>query len=137
MLNVGCGMPGSSFRVFLLGSVLKGDVNLDLAAPKERRCESIVPSPGSPPCYGDAMRIPFPDKHFGAVLASHVLEHVDDPDQALREWRRVADRVFVLVPVWWAPHTWLHTGHQWYIPPDLSEAQPLWGPPGRTPRRLP
>lgn len=136
MLSVGCGMPNSSFRVFVLGPVLPGDVNLDLVGPKNRPCERIVPEPGSLPCRGDAMTIPFPDKHFGALLASHVLEHVENPAAAMREWHRVADRVYVVVPVWWAPHTWMQIGHKWYIPADLSEARPLWGPAGRKTMRL-
>lgn len=121
LLNVGAGTPGSSLRVLLLGPTLWGDVNIDLAAPKR------VPHGPDRVSYGDACDLrEWADGHFGALIASHVLEHVDRPDVALSEFRRVADRVFVIVPTWWAPHTWLHPGHQWFIEPTLSKAFPIW-----------
>lgn len=38
---------------------------------------------------GDATRLPFRDATFDVVLCSHVLEHVRDDAQAMREMRRV------------------------------------------------
>lgn len=54
--------------------------------------------------FGDVVTLPFPDATFDLVLAIEVLEHVPDPDRALRELARVA-RADVLVsvprePVW-------------------------------------
>ncbi len=117
-LNVGAGTPGSSLRVAILGPTLWGDVNLDLAAPQV---------PHGPNCvaYGDIHKIPYPNKHFGAAIASHVLEHVDDPQAALVELCRVADRVYAITPKWWAPHTWLYTDHQWYVT-ERGKYIPLW-----------
>lgn len=40
----------------------------------------------------DAHDLPFPDGHFALILCSHVLEHVDDDAQVLREFRRVLAR---------------------------------------------
>lgn len=117
VINVGAGTPGSSMRVALMGPTLWGDVNIDIAADK-----SVRPGP-SVVSYGDAHRLPYRNKQFGALIASHVLEHLDDPHAALAEWSRVADRVFVTVPKWWAPHTWLHPGHHWYI--DGATMTPL------------
>lgn len=37
----------------------------------------------------DAQEIPFPDQHFDAVIANHMLYHVPDRQKALRELRRV------------------------------------------------
>lgn len=111
VLNIGAGTPGSSLRVALLGPTLWGDVNMDIASTcKECRSDNV--------CYGDAHNIPYPDKHFGACIASHVVEHLDDPISALREMNRVADKVYAITPKWWAPHTWMHPGHQWYVTPD-------------------
>lgn len=67
-----------------------------------------------------------PDRTFGAVLAVGVLECLRKPDRALAEWRRVADRVFVVVPSWYSPHAWLNPSHRWFIDPSLSRALPLW-----------
>jgi len=118
LLNVGAGTPTSSLSNALFGPQLVGDVNMDISTENPHcRMDKV--------CYGDIMDIPFSDKEFGAVLASHVIEHVDDPTKAFAELGRVADVSFVIVPKWWAPHTWLHPGHQWYITEDFR-AFSLW-----------
>lgn len=81
-------------------------------------------------CHGDIQNIPYPDKYFGAVIASHVVEHVDDPDKALAEMHRVADRVYNIVPQFWAPHTWFYPDHKWFIS-DAGKI-PLWQNPLKT-----
>lgn len=46
-------------------------------------------------------QIPFPDGHFSYVLSEHVLEHVRDPIEMLKEWRRVltpGGRLFLFLP---------------------------------------
>jgi SAM-dependent methyltransferase len=44
-------------------------------------------------------RLPFADKSFDFVVASHVIEHIPDPMAALIEWARVARRyIFLVVP---------------------------------------
>lgn len=57
--------------------------------------------PGS---FADIAALPFPDNTFDLVLAIEVLEHVPDPDAALREIRRVATGALVLSvprePIW-------------------------------------
>jgi hypothetical protein len=121
VINVGAGTPGSSLRSLLLGPTLWGDVNIDIAADPH-----APPGPGRV-SYGDAHRLSYPPKFFGALIASHVLEHMDDPWKALREFHRVADEVYVITPRWWAPHTWLHPGHQWVIDDRLvTKCTPLW-----------
>jgi SAM-dependent methyltransferase len=50
---------------------------------------------------GDASALPFPDASFELVLATDIIEHVDDDGLALREVRRVlkpGGRVLVTVP---------------------------------------
>lgn len=73
-----------------------------------------------------AYPLPYRDKQFGAVLAVNVLETLRRPDVALREWRRVADKVFVVVPSWWSPQAWLDPSNRWLIHPDLTRVAPLW-----------
>lgn len=43
-------------------------------------------------------KMPFSDKEFDFVFCSHVLEHVEDPDQACRELMRVARRGYIETP---------------------------------------
>ncbi len=51
----------------------------------------------------DLMNLPFADGSFDAIHCSHVLEHVDDDSQAMRELRRVLSPrgwATILVPIW-------------------------------------
>ncbi len=110
LLNVGAGTGKSA----LFGATLYGDFNVDLAGRRDVRhgTPGIV-------TYADAEDLPFASGSMGAVLASHILEHLPNPARALREWSRVTGdpkAVVVVTPSWWAPHTWLHPGHLWYFP---------------------
>lgn len=53
---------------------------------------------------GDVTNLRFPDRSFDLVLAIEVLEHVSEPDRALREISRVASGTVVLSvprePIW-------------------------------------
>lgn len=46
----------------------------------------------------DCYRLPFKTGSFDIVYASHVLEHLENPLNALREWQRVAPKMIVRVP---------------------------------------
>jgi uncharacterized protein YbaR (Trm112 family)/SAM-dependent methyltransferase len=46
----------------------------------------------------DAQSLPFRDSSFDYVICSHVLEHVEDPEQMLRELQRVAHRGYIETP---------------------------------------
>lgn len=93
LLNVGCKAVYTE----------ESDINLDIVT---RRVPRFI--------LGDIQNLHmFKDKQFGAVYASHVLEHVDHPDEALRELQRVADNVFVITPLPLWPWAWLHPGHKW------------------------
>jgi ubiquinone/menaquinone biosynthesis C-methylase UbiE len=111
LLNIGAGTG----RTALFGETLYGDYNVDIGGRKD------VP-PGTPGVvtYADAQDLSsFATGSMGAVLASHVLEHLSCPEQALAEWLRVVggdqSGLFIVTPSWWAPHTWLHPGHIWYF----------------------
>lgn len=56
---------------------------------------------------GDACALPFPDASFDLILATDIIEHVDDDALALREMRRVLKpdgRVLITVPAF--PMLW-------------------------------
>lgn len=112
LLNVGAGTGSSA----LFGATLYGDVNIDLKGRKD-----VPHGTSGQVTYADAQDLSdFQTGQFGAVLASHILEHLPDPERALREWFRVVggdpNALFVITPSWWAPHTWLHPGHLHYFP---------------------
>ena len=119
LLNVGAGTGESSLRAWLLGPTLWGDVNIDLTGSGPHGPDNVS--------FGDAMDLSeFPDGYFGAAIASHVFEHVDDPSIAYAELLRVTDGpVYIITPKLIWMHTWTHPGHQWYVTED-GEYLPLW-----------
>lgn len=46
--------------------------------------------------HADAARLPFPDRHFDVLVSVEVLEHLGDPERALREYARVTRRHLLL-----------------------------------------
>ncbi|TWD82836.1 methyltransferase family protein [Kribbella amoyensis] len=52
-------------------------------------CEELRGVPGAEVRQCDATELPFEDASFDAVIANHMLYHVDDPEAALREFARV------------------------------------------------
>lgn len=86
LLNVGSGTKGSSFT----GPKLRGDINCDLAAPKDATCGAATV------CYCNAEDLSrFKDKQFGVALIVNVLGYVPNKKKALAEMHRVADEVFI------------------------------------------
>jgi SAM-dependent methyltransferase len=93
-----------------------------------------------------AERLPWPDGHFDAVVADSVLEHLDAPSDAIREWARVlrpGGRLLVWSPnrftlatdphvglwgVGWLPRSWVRgylrlRGRDVWPPRTLSVAE--------------
>ena len=97
LLNAGCGC-------YFWAAINQADVNLDVVP---RNVPGFV--------LASIEEIPFPDKYFGAVFCSHVLEHVDDWRKADNELHRVSDNVFIITPspLWVA--NWLHPDHKRYF----------------------
>ena len=84
-----------------------GDVTLDLRP--RSACRGYVRADLERP------PLPFPDRMFGAAFASHILEHLEDPEAALRELHRVADHVVIAWPRPWRIATFLVPGHRWLV----------------------
>ena len=98
VLEVGCGGGGflracaPSPKAGLTVGLDSNNAGMALA----RRC-----APDAALAVGDATRLPFADGSFDAIVAQHVIEHFDRPDELLREWGRVlADggRIAVATP---------------------------------------
>lgn len=105
VLDIGCGMQ--PYRA-LLGPAVSEYVGLDREGPLSR-----------PTVVGSATALPFDDGHFDAVFSTQVLEHLDRPEEALREAVRVlrpGGTLVLTVPGVWptheAPHDyWRFTRH--------------------------
>jgi ubiquinone/menaquinone biosynthesis C-methylase UbiE len=84
-LDVGCGAEP------------KGDVNIDYFINDRSQCITEY-DPKKIPNFIRAVAYPLPfrDNSFEIVRASHVLEHLDSPINALREWKRVCSKTVVI-----------------------------------------
>lgn len=75
----------------------RSDVLLDRLTGAEHRCgESMMMD--RPVVFGDAARMPFKDKAFDFVIASHILEHMAQPEVFLRELQRVGKAGYIETP---------------------------------------
>jgi hypothetical protein len=87
-----------------------GDVCLDID------CRAFAGHPRG--LQADVTQIPFLDKAFGAVFASHLLEHLPSVDSAIRaldELGRVSNRVFLVHPSRQSVGAWFHRGHHLWV----------------------
>jgi SAM-dependent methyltransferase len=54
-----------------------------------------------PQVVADVRKLPFHDESFDFIVASHILEHIDDTISTLREWKRVlktGGEIGIMVP---------------------------------------
>jgi SAM-dependent methyltransferase len=83
VLDVGCGVGQVVARLTEAGYEAHGvdvsEPNIERARKFSERCQLY-----------DGKRLPFPDNHFACAGALNVLEHVDEPEEFLRELVRVA-----------------------------------------------
>jgi SAM-dependent methyltransferase len=122
ILEVGCGTGGLLVAAARKGIAISGvDIaSRWLVAARRRLADRGL---SVPLLAASADRLPWPDGHFDAVVADSVLEHLDDPTPALREWARVLRPGGRLVA--WSPNRFTLT-----TDPHLG----LWGL-GWLPRR--
>ncbi|MBI4574821.1 MAG: class I SAM-dependent methyltransferase [Planctomycetes bacterium] len=88
-LEVGCGAGVVSLLLARGGFRVEG---VDVAGPAvryARRAAALAGLAGVRFREARAETLPYPDGRFDLVLATEVLEHLEDPRRALREWRRV------------------------------------------------
>ena len=112
LLDMGCGAGRHAFETFRRGARVVAfdysaaelkDVTGLFAAMREAGEAGTGPTSMATAANGDALALPFPDDTFDHVIASEVLEHVSDDQQALREVFRVlkpGGTLAATVPSW-------------------------------------
>ena len=87
VLDIGC---GDGMITFLLGAVGVDDEQSGIDIAKQKGVDVLLAS-----CY----KLPFEDGVFDSALMADVLEHLDKPEEALREARRViTDYLYITTP---------------------------------------
>lgn len=68
-----------------------------------------------PLVVADAHHLPFKDGAFDYVVCYHILEHMDDPAQFIRELTRVGKRGYIQSPSEIAEKLFHWSFHRWYV----------------------
>lgn len=68
-----------------------------------------------PLIVADAHHLPFKDKSFDYIVCFHILEHMDDPAQFIREITRVGKRGWIQSPSEVAEKLFHWSFHRWYV----------------------
>ncbi|MEO6811774.1 MAG: class I SAM-dependent methyltransferase [Isosphaeraceae bacterium] len=130
ILEVGCGAGGLLVAAKRRGLRIEGtDIASRWLVVARRRLADVGMDVRL--TVANAERLPWPDGAFDALVADSVLEHLDDPAAALREWARVVrpkGRLLVWSPnrhslladphvgLWalgWLPHPWASRYVRW------------------------
>jgi L-malate glycosyltransferase len=80
-----------------------------------RTTQEIVVPQGKEFVEGDALAMPFEDKSFDFVIASHIAEHVDDPEKFCREMSRVGKRGYIETPGPLTEYLMPTKSHKWIV----------------------
>jgi hypothetical protein len=64
---------------------------------------------------GDALKMPFRNNEFDFVVASHIAEHVDDPEGFCKELQRVAKRGYLETPGPLTEFLMPTASHKWVV----------------------
>lgn len=128
VLDAGCGEGSLAFR---LEDRARRVVGVDLSQPNVEAATRRATASGSSAvfCVADLTRLPFADATFEVVTCSHVIEHVPNPDAALRELRRVTGGYAVIaMPTCLSPAApFLLGGSTYWQPTRRSLVAPFIG----------
>lgn len=82
---------------------------------RERSGKSIKARVGQQFVKGDACSMPFKGKEFDYVIASHIAEHIDDPEKFCKELIRVGERGYIETPSRFSEMILGEVFHKWYV----------------------
>ena len=80
-----------------------------------RTTQQIVIPDGKEFFVGDALAMPFPDKSFDFIIASHIAEHIEDPEQFCREMSRVGKGGYIETPGPLTEYLMPTKSHKWIV----------------------
>jgi glycosyltransferase involved in cell wall biosynthesis len=76
--------------------------------------KAVIPK-GKKLVVGDALEMPFADKEFEYVIASHIAEHIDEPGKFCRELMRVGKRGYIETPGKFSEKILNEPFHKWVV----------------------
>ena len=108
VLDMGCGAAGKSLYYVSLGArhVTGVDIVEHYKADAEKMAKELVFSDRFMFVLGSAYEMPFPDRCFDTVIMNDFMEHVDNPEAALREAMRLVrtgGRIYINFPPYYHP----------------------------------
>jgi|Deesub1362B_J571_1020462.scaffolds.fasta_scaffold02302_6 ubiquinone/menaquinone biosynthesis C-methylase UbiE len=97
ILDYGC---GEGVLSVLIGERGFNVIGMDISIPNIIAAKEIIKKRDLKIDFiiGDGENLPFEDKSFDLVVASHVLEHLPNIEKSLREIKRVANKAIIAVP---------------------------------------
>jgi glycosyltransferase involved in cell wall biosynthesis len=107
VLDVGSGHQPNRRANVLLDKYPEGTIH--------RTTQQIALPQGKEFIVGDALAMPFPDKSFDFIIASHIAEHVDDPVQFCHELSRVGKGGYIETPGPLTEYLMPTASHKWIV----------------------
>lgn len=112
VLDAGCGEGVLSSMMAEKGAEVVG---VDLSVPNIEAAKKYAGKVRVSFLTGDVENLPFNDNSFDIVVSSHVLEHIPDFNQGLREVMRVTKkRAVIAIPTILNPCSWVQVGGGWF-----------------------
>lgn len=95
------------------GPFPRADVLCDRYIEDTQRVDKLVID--RPFVIGDITALPFLDNSFDFIFCSHVLEHIDNPEIAIKELMRVGRRGYIEVPTEFQEKMQSTISHKWFV----------------------